>query len=77
MILKLEVKDQNRVTYLKNQGISFPNLLLNTSTHKSFGSINVFPTLFLINSSGKVVQHLINYQSMETIDRLVSQLVDS
>ena len=74
-VLELTVTDQQRIEYLKNHGVSFPNLHLTPEAHKAFGNVNVFPTLFLLDSSGTVVRRLINYQNQETMDQVVSELV--
>ena len=74
-ILELTVTDPQRIEYLKKHGVSFPNLHLTREVHKAFGNVNVYPTLFLLDSSGTVVRRLINYQSQETMDQVVSELV--
>ena len=73
-VLELTVNDRERIEYLKKHGVSFPNLHLTPEAHKAFGNINVFPTLFLLDSSGTVFRRLINYQSQETMDQVVSEL---
>ncbi len=74
-VLELTVNDRERIEYLKKHGVSFPNLHLTPEAHKAFGNINVFPTLFLLDSSGTVFRRLINYQSQEAMDQVVSELV--
>ena len=74
-ILELTVNDEQRMEYLKKHGVSFPNLHLTPEVHKAFGNINVYPTLFLVDPSGTVFRRLINYQSQEAMDQVVSELV--
>jgi thiol-disulfide isomerase/thioredoxin len=74
-VLEMTVSDRERIDYLKKQGLSFPNVQLTPDVHKDFGNINVYPTLFLVDSSGTVFRRLINYQSQEAMDRVVSELV--
>ena len=74
-ILELTVNDRERIEYLKKHGVSFPNVHLTPEAHEAFGNVNVFPTLFLLDSSGTVVRRLINYQDQETMDQVVSELV--
>ena len=74
-ILELTVNDRERIEYLKKHGVSFPNVHLTPAAHEAYGNVNVFPTLFLLDSSGTVVRRLINYQSQETMDQVVSELV--
>jgi len=74
-ILELTVTDPQRIEYLKKHGVSFTNLHLTREAHKAFGNVNVYPTLFLLDSAGTVVRRLINYQSQETMDQVVSELV--
>lgn len=74
-ILELTVNDRERIDYLRKHGVSFPNVHLTPAAQEAFGNVNVFPTLFLLDSSGTVVRRLINYQSQETMDQVVSELV--
>ncbi len=75
-ILGLTASDQDRENYLKRHGIQFDNAHVDEATREAFGQVNVFPTLFAVDSKGGVVRHLINYQDWSTLDEAVGQLVE-
>ena len=74
-ILGLTASDQDRENYLEKHGIQFDNAHVDEATREAFGQVNVFPTLFAVNSKGAVARHLINYQDWSTLDETVGQLV--
>ena len=74
-ILGLTASDQDRENYLEKHGIQFANAHIDEATREAFGQVNVFPTLFAVNSKGAVSRHLINYQNWSTLDETVGQLV--
>ena len=74
-ILGLTASDQDRESYLENHGIQFANAHVDEATREAFGQVNVFPTLFAVDSRGAVARHLINYQDWSTLDEAVGQLV--
>ncbi len=75
-ILGLTATDQNREDYQKRHEINFVNAHVDEATREAFGQVNVFPTLFAIDSKGAVARHLINYQDWSTLDETVGQLVE-
>ena len=72
----LTATDQNREDYQKRHEINFVNAHVDEATREAFGQVNVFPTLFAIDSKGAVARHLINYQDWSTLDETVGQLVE-
>jgi hypothetical protein len=40
---------------------------LTDEVRASLGNVNIFPTLFLVNGSGTIVKHFVNFQSRETL----------
>lgn len=74
-VLGLTATDQDRQDYLKKHGIQFVNAHVDETIRRAFGQVNVFPTIFAVNSKGVVTGHLINYQEWSTLDEAVGQLV--
>ncbi len=66
-ILKLKYDDAYRAEYAKKIGVNYPNLHLTEDVRASLGNVNIFPTLFLVNGSGTIANHFVNYQSRETL----------
>ncbi len=76
-VLELGVTDQQRRNYLQDQGLRFVNLHVDRSTRQTFGNINVFPTLFFVNSDGVIFRHIINFQDQEALESVVRELVQA
>ena len=76
-VLELEVTDQQRQDYLQDQSLRFVNLHVDRSTRQTFGNINVFPTLFFVDSDGVIFRHIINFQDQEALESIVRELVQA
>ena len=74
-VLELEVTDQERQSYLSEHDLDFLNVYLDPTAHRSFGNIQVFPTLFFVGPDGTIFRHLINYQSRETLQQILKELL--
>ena len=66
-ILKLKYDDAYRAEYAEKIGVNYPNLHLTDEVRASLGNVNIFPTLFLVNGSGSIVKHFVNFQSRDTL----------
>lgn len=76
-ILELEVTDQQRQDYLQDQGLRFVNLHVDRPTRQAFGNINVFPTLFFVDSDGTIFRHVINYLDREALESIVREFIQA
>ena len=76
-ILELEVTDQQRQDYLQDQGLRFANLHVDRPTRQAFGNINVFPTLFFVDSDGTIFRHVINYLDREALESIVREFIQA
>jgi thiol-disulfide isomerase/thioredoxin len=74
-VLELDTTDQQREEYLLKHNLSFANTHLDSATHKAFGNIQVFPTLFLVGVDGTIFRHLLNFQNRETLEPIIRELV--
>ncbi len=72
--LGLSTDEIKRKKYLKRHGLNFVNAHLDDTTRQSFGSVNIFPTLFLVKADGMIFRHLINFQTRETLIGLIQEL---
>ena len=66
-VLKLKYDDAYRAEYAAKIGVNFPNLHLTDEVRASLGNVNIFPTLFLVDSTGTIVNHFVNFQSREAL----------
>ena len=66
-ILKLKYDDAYRAEYAAKIGVNYPNLHLTPEVRAALGNVNIFPTLFLIDGSGTIVKHFVNFQSRDVL----------
>ena len=66
-VLKLKYDDAYRAEYAAKIGVNFPNLHLTPEVRASLGNVNIFPTLFLVDSTGTIVNHFVNFQSRDAL----------
>lgn len=66
-ILKLSYDDAYRAEYAKKVGTNYVNLHLTEDVRAALGNVNIFPTLFLVNGSGTIVKHFVNFQPREVL----------
>jgi len=66
-LLELEATDEQRAAYVKKVGYNFPVGYLNPEMQQAYGNINVYPTLFLVDSRGVIQKYYVNYQPYETL----------
>jgi thiol-disulfide isomerase/thioredoxin len=66
-VLKLKYDDAYRAEYTSKIGVNFPNLHLTPEVRASLGNVNIFPTLFLVDPTGTIVNHFVNFQSREAL----------
>jgi thiol-disulfide isomerase/thioredoxin len=74
-VLKLQYDDAYRAEYAAKIGINYPNMHLTAELRASLGNVNIFPTLFLVDSSGRIVKHYVNFQSREVLAPAIEQIM--
>jgi thiol-disulfide isomerase/thioredoxin len=72
--LELETTNGQIIAYGKKAGFNFPVGHLNRKMNEAYGSVNVYPTLFLVDSKGIIRQHYVNYQSLKVLAADVAAL---
>lgn len=74
-VLEIGTTHQERLDAARKKGNPYVNANLNPETRKAFGSVNVFPTLFFVDSTGKIRSHLVNFQDKRTLEEVIAGLV--
>jgi thiol-disulfide isomerase/thioredoxin len=65
--LELDTTDQQREAYIKKEGFDFPVLHLDKKMQQDYGNVNVYPTLFLVDSRGVIRKYYVSYQSLDIL----------
>lgn len=65
--LELETTNNQIIAYGKKAGFNFPLGHVNRKMHEDYGSINVYPTLFLVDAKGIIRKHYVNYQPLSVL----------
>jgi thiol-disulfide isomerase/thioredoxin len=72
-VLKLKYDDVYRAAYAAKIGVNFPNLHLTPEVRSSLGNVNIFPTLFLVDPAGTIVNHFVNFQPREALSPAIER----
>jgi thiol-disulfide isomerase/thioredoxin len=70
-VLGLGYGDEVRRRYRSEQKIAFPMADWMGESDTAFGSVSIFPTLFLIDSKGVIIQNWVGFTSKETLKSAV------
>lgn len=73
--LELDVTDEQRAAYVKKAGFTFPVGHLSKKMQEDYGNVNVYPTLFLVDSKGVIHKYYVSYQTLETLAADVDALL--
>ena len=65
--LELDATDAERASYVKKQGFKFSVAHMDKKMHEDYGSISVYPTLFLVDAHGIIRKHYVGYQKPEVL----------
>jgi len=76
-VLKLKYTDADRNAYAEKVGTNYPNIFLTQEVREALGSVNIFPTLFLLNGERQVVKHFVNFQSRDVLGPEIDELLDA
>ncbi|HYK90721.1 MAG TPA: TlpA disulfide reductase family protein [Acidobacteriota bacterium] len=75
--LELETTDDQRSAYVKKEHLSFPLVHLNRKMQEDYGNVNVYPTLFLVDSGGVIQKNYVSYQTLNIMMDDVAALLKS
>lgn len=76
-LLGLAYDDAVRHRYIAEQKIPFPVGQWTKEADQAFGSISIFPTLFLIDRKGIIIQHWIGFVGREELRRAVEKALEN
>jgi thiol-disulfide isomerase/thioredoxin len=65
--LELETADEQRAAYVKKAGFDFPVAYLSKKMQEDYGNVNVYPTLFLVDSKGIIQKYYVSYQPLNVL----------
>jgi len=68
-VLGLPYDDAFRAEYVKEYSISFPLIHLTPESRAALGGVNIFPTLFLVDPAGSIVNYYVNYQPLDVLEK--------
>lgn len=66
-LLGLGVSDEARRGYTQKEGITFPVVRWTNQANQAYGSVSIYPTLFLIDRKGIIVGHWVGFTSASTL----------
>lgn len=72
-VLGLQPDDAERRQYAREQGMAFPNYLLDRSNWEAMGGVNIFPSVFLLDAQGRVELLLLNVNDPQALVEKVRQ----
>jgi len=73
--LELGYSDQERQAYIQKNQINFPVAHMSADIQAAYGGVSLFPTLFLIDRTGVIRAHFVNYQEEKTIENAIEPLL--
>ena len=74
-VLGLDYDDAVRQRYVQERGIKYPVVNWTKQSNEAYGGIAIFPTLFLINRQGVVVDHWIGYVEPEALRKAIAAVL--
>jgi thiol-disulfide isomerase/thioredoxin len=69
--LELPYDDATRNDYAEAVGMDFRLAHLSAATHDAFGGVSIFPTMFVVDGSGAIVRHFVNFQERDVLEAAV------
>jgi thiol-disulfide isomerase/thioredoxin len=75
--LGLPYGDEERTSYVEKHSLNFPNFYLSEADRAALGSVNIFPTMFLVGADRVVVKYYVNYQPREVIEADLETVLDA
>jgi len=70
-VLELPYSDDDRAAYAKKVGMTFAQASLTPEVQEAFGSVSVFPTIFVVDAKGTIVEHLVNQPDKAALDAAI------
>lgn len=74
-VLELGYDDAVRLKYLEEQRVRFPVAHWSKESDMAYGSIAIYPTLFLIGREGLIQRHWVGYVPREELRRAIEEVL--
>jgi thiol-disulfide isomerase/thioredoxin len=74
-VLELNYDDLERKAYLEKNHVNFPVGHLTTEVQSSYGGVQLFPTLFLVDKDGIIRGHFVNYQEEGVLQKAIEPIL--
>jgi peroxiredoxin len=74
-LLGLGISDEAHQRYAGKEGITFPIVRWTKESNQVYGSISIYPTLFLINRQGRITGHWVGFTSPETLREAIEKAI--
>jgi thiol-disulfide isomerase/thioredoxin len=74
-LLGLGISDADHQRYAEKEGISFPIVRWTKDSNTAYGSISIYPTLFLISRQGRITGHWVGFTSPATLREAIEKAI--
>ena len=75
-VLEIGVSNEEREAYAHKVGMGFPLVRLTPEVHEAFGSVSIFPTIFVVDRAGNIVRQLVNAPGAEALEEAASAVLE-
>jgi thiol-disulfide isomerase/thioredoxin len=70
-VLGIPIEDSERAAYAERNRIRFRLAHLTPELQAAYGEVSVFPTFFLVDRAGTIVEHLVNFQDRAALEAAI------
>jgi thiol-disulfide isomerase/thioredoxin len=74
-LLGLGIGDEAHQLYAEKEGITFPIVRWTKESNQAYGSISIYPTLFLIDRQGRITGHWVGFTSPATLSEAIEKSI--
>ncbi|HXH50431.1 MAG TPA: TlpA disulfide reductase family protein [Terriglobia bacterium] len=74
-LLGLGISDEAHQKYAEKEGITFPIVRWTKESNQAYGSISIYPTLFLIDRQGRISGHWVGFTSPATLSEAIKKAI--
>ena len=74
-VLELAYENTERMAYLERYKVNFLTADLTPEIQSTYGGVQLFPTLFLVDKQGIIRSHFVNYQDENVIQKAIEEIL--
>ena len=74
-LLGLGISDEAHQRYAEKEGITFPIVRWTKESNQAYGSVSIYPTLFLIDRQGRITGHWVGFTSPATLSEAIKKAI--